>query len=116
MTEPKDMSNAELAEEAIELENEPNFAERLPSHYADTLLEIAARLRAMEWQPIESAPRDNTHILVSFPKPMKSTLNWSSRQVFNAYFSPQANDWCIEGQWVEEQKPTHWQHLPPPPE
>jgi hypothetical protein len=67
------------------------------------------------WQPIETAPKDGTPILLGFPDSHSGEGRWmgdSSR-----------NHWGEVG-WFEfsddvlcdrPSKPTHWQPLPPPP-
>ena len=74
-----------------------------------------------EWQPIETAPKDGTSVL----------LHWSEDQGFNgaivlAFWSDiQAEDTAGDG-WalytgngygaLEAEDPTHWHALPEPPE
>jgi hypothetical protein len=74
----------------------------------------------MTWQPIETAPRDGTRILVSFGDMGVWQVSWTE---------PAYDDWMI---WcVDDNKhgpyalrgyaatgpraPTHWQPLPAPP-
>jgi hypothetical protein len=52
------------------------------------------------WQPIESAPKDGTRILVCAP-------GWEIAKV--THYHPQS--W----QWANRHKPTLWQPLPAPP-
>ncbi len=68
----------------------------------------------MEWQPIETAPRDGTNILVWWPSEMHcpvtahySTGKWTNEPGFA---------WKFTG-WGQEKKtePTHWMPLPEPP-
>lgn len=61
----------------------------------------------MEWQPIETAPRDGTPILVA---------------VEGGRFYADKAEWTASG-WAypchnhgPEISPTHWMPLPPPPE
>lgn len=73
-----------------------------------------------DWQPIESAPKDGTIILIA-----------KGRYVFAAYWSqcPMATGGSAEYPWVfldetngvngyigDENGPSHWQPLPKPPE
>jgi hypothetical protein len=59
------------------------------------------------WQPIETAPKDGTHVIIFDP---------SDSRPREAVF-----DTCY-GQWVDpieaydEYSPTHWMPLPAPPE
>jgi len=86
-------------------------------HYADAADETAGqfildRLTAQGWQPIETAPRDYTRILV-----------FSNRGVFAVEFDPSwgADGWwlCVDGKHDEYplrgNAPTHWMPLPSPP-
>lgn len=55
-----------------------------------------------DWQPIETAPRDGTEVLLH-----------QSRWVTIGCFDPDDNSWwCVEGGEIE---PDHWQPLPAPP-
>lgn len=63
----------------------------------------------MEWQPIETAPLDDTDIIVA----TKSGL------VGEAYFCQAFRALCWAGTDIDEQggiyDATHWMHLPPHP-
>jgi len=60
-----------------------------------------------DWQPIETAPKDGTEILVYDVWQKKGELfivGWHFRD----------NSWrTVPGEWRKE--PTHWIRLPPPP-
>jgi len=56
----------------------------------------------MEWQPIETAPRDGTIILLSTPKGRVADGMWHKRY----------GVWAWTYVMVE---PTHWMPLPEPP-
>lgn len=60
----------------------------------------------MEWQPIETAPKDGTFILVAVPGDVKTHIMlvwWVDGWCFDMTKTP------ITG------TPTHWQPLPKPP-
>jgi hypothetical protein len=67
----------------------------------------------MEWQPIESAPRDGTHI-----------LGYADGEMTTVYWEPGSvgihPHWCLVVVvcWVEGDEfwPTHWMPLPKPPQ
>lgn len=60
----------------------------------------------MEWQPIETAPRDGTRILVFYPV--------LDGHIFTAGF--EFGTWQ-SGIWDgRREQPTHWMPLPEPPE
>ena len=63
----------------------------------------------MEWQPIETAPKNGEWVLLYFPHYAKSSVGkWRSP-------SPEYyQHWCIEG-GVTPYDPTHWMPLPQPP-
>ena len=84
------------------------------------------------WRDIESAPKDGTCVLVYF-----SRLTWRDMQGNPCSFGELRDHverfetgWFQDGQWyesgtghdmfegwqTEEQQPTHWMPLPPPPE
>ena len=68
--------------------------------------QAASAVQRSAWQPIETAPRDGSQILV-----------WDGKDVFIA--------WCCKGRWMYDDlmespyltpwHPTHWQPLPSPP-
>jgi hypothetical protein len=59
----------------------------------------------MDWQLIESAPTDGTHVLVFAPG-----VEGLSDLMAVAAYHPDAG-WCID----ELRWPTHWMRLPPKP-
>lgn len=61
-----------------------------------------------EWQPIETAPKDGTHILVHFWEP-KTTMVCQ-------YVAADLFCWSvIGGECWNGKHATHWMPLPPPP-
>lgn len=65
----------------------------------------------MEWQPIETAPKDGTEFLA-----------WRRGMFANCYRVPRddCEMWCFGGQSAAVEyrpsiKPSHWMPLPPPP-
>lgn len=72
---------------------------------------IAALRHLSEWQPIETAPRDGTHILCFHPK-YDMILNgvWDGGHI---------NDFEMKDErleYVKDFRPTHWRPLPPGPD
>jgi hypothetical protein len=73
------------------------------------------RLRAaLQWQPIETAPRDGTPILArekgAGPAVYMMCAMWSGSEL-EGWRIPGARGWT-NARWFH---PTHWMHLPPPP-
>lgn len=74
----------------------------------------------MNWQPIESAPKDGTYILVSNPAAGGSWVaHWFPVAVSGYKFdqpwrSVMLNHWHIPEK-TRYVPPTHWMPLPPPP-
>jgi len=79
-----------------------------------------ARLKAtQEWQPIETAPKDGTYILVAT---VHGAWIAQYKAVFQSGFAPD-NPWCsvmLNHDHVERRyrtwRPSHWMKLPQPPE
>ncbi len=76
----------------------------------------------MEWQPIETAPKDGTHILAHGTYQWEDYVhNQKSGSVVVAWYD--AEGWGVSC-WVlvnsnpyqDRCQPTHWMPLPPPPE
>ena len=58
-----------------------------------------------EWQPIETAPKDGTEVLV-----------FSSGKMFMSFYSHDVGSWCIDGRYDDfVEDVTHWMPLPQPP-
>jgi hypothetical protein len=58
-----------------------------------------------EWQPIDTAPKDYTYILL-----------WNGNWHWIGMWDGNASKWEIDGdQYEEDLKPTHWVPLPAPP-
>ena len=81
---------------------------------ARTAREIAMA-KAAKWQPIESAPRDGTHVLVgTFPAPAghvtTTTAHWfDGGWALSVNYDAEHSDHGVS-------HPTHWMPPPPPPE
>lgn len=69
------------------------------------------------WQPISTAPKDGTHVLLAIRGEKRTVLNWRGKRVVAGYFQAQGHDWMVEGNWAKLNgvKPTHWLPLPSPP-
>lgn len=79
------------------------------------LKQHADRLRALlaerEWQPIETAPKDGTEVLLWIDDDEESPRkgHWEPRLSLN-----RPHKWSVAYGWCED-KPTHWMPLPAPP-
>lgn len=66
----------------------------------------------MKWQPIDTAPKDGTRVILFYGGRDKS----DEGQIYTASWCPYFNGWeadCIDGFYGAT--PTHWQPLPEPP-
>lgn len=82
-------------------------------------------MTTQEWQPIETAPKDKTNVIVAVP-----TQYMDGYHVGEAYFDPEhygGGDWWWSGTYygdyhagpisdVNWHEPTHWMPLPSPPD
>jgi len=71
----------------------------------------------MEWNPIETAPKDGTNILV-YGKPTDiEGCEFRTAGVHAAYWDAIDRSFCLKGAtWLGPFiAPSHWQHLPEPP-
>ena len=68
-----------------------------------------------EWQPISTAPRDGTHILLSCGPEV--WFGWWQDRKKHAGEWVFADPDCAEGinGWIAGYGPTYWHPLPPPP-
>ena len=65
----------------------------------------------MNWQPIETAPKDGSVVLlyVGMIRPDYACAHW------NGHFWEVINPECVcDGFWSEFGQPTHWMPLSPP--
>ena len=65
-----------------------------------------------QWQPIETVPSGRTVLLFSWSS---DRTNW---KMATGWYSDGAGLWEWDGRWLDkpyDQKPTHWQPLPEPP-
>ena len=106
MTNPSDMSNAELAD-ALDKDCSYDLDDPIPH-----LREAASRLRAMEWQPIETAPKDGTTVLYLSPA-LGIWVGCEPEGYARGEWSRRGNSWC--GQAFGDGDETHWCNLPPAP-
>jgi hypothetical protein len=77
----------------------------------------------MNWQPIETAPKDGTMILVYEPAIGEYGEEGIYIVSWNREYSRQPKTWCVILSEQDEQGgcstvdyATHWMPLPPPPE
>ena len=66
----------------------------------------------MEWQPIETAPRDGTFVLVCGPDGVDKAQfrDWSFEPAWTRDYTA-----SYENDLADVTAPTHWMPLPPPP-
>jgi len=67
----------------------------------------------MKWQPIETAPKDKTVIILGF------LPHWSlngSRRVYEGRWSKTQNTWTSVNGFMIFSEASHWMPLPQPPE
>ena len=78
------------------------------SHHARVALipMLVAVIRAQQWKPIETAPRDGGYFMALSPDMSKYpvTVKWSLHE--DRWCEEVTTDWC---------DPTHWMPLPKPP-
>ena len=73
----------------------------LPPEKLARLFALARRGAAVQWRPIEEAPKDGTHILVTNGKRQAAAYWWPAVWMGTTHCGMN--------------EPTHWMPLPPPP-
>ena len=71
----------------------------------------------MDWQPIDTAPKDGRSILVyGLPKDIEG-VRFTAPGVHAAYWDSIDSSYCLKGaSWLGPFiEPTHWMELPAPP-
>lgn len=66
----------------------------------------------MEWQPIETAPKDGTEVILYVPDFDKVTTGWYSQKT---RLWPHCEEFTEDGEPCNVGLPSHWMPLPPPP-
>jgi uncharacterized protein DUF551 len=64
-----------------------------------------------EWQPIETAPKDE-HVQILTFKARTNNILWAGPWYQTSFWSPK---WGMFVGWPRDEKPTHWMPLPEPP-
>lgn len=68
----------------------------------------------MNWQPIDTAPKDGTWLLLFRPGKEGNRIaeaRWRGNWMDKGSYEWGGNSWC----YPENSQPTHWMPLPPPP-
>ncbi|REF70371.1 DUF551 domain-containing protein [Paracoccus versutus] len=73
---------------------------------------VLAHRKAEAWQPISSAPKDGTTVMVYVPDFEKITEAWFCEQTG---LWPHSAAYSEEGEPCNVGQPTHWRPLPAPP-
>lgn len=81
--------------------------ESLGSLVPKYLYDLARRGAAVQWRPIEEAPKDGTEFIAYRP----------DAGVFTASYDPEQECWFANHGYedITDDQPTHWMPLPPPP-
>ena len=94
------------------IEDEPNNYSGMNTKGAyEIMCEAADRIEELEWQPIETAPKDGTRVLLFVPPYGPSTGHYKDR----SNWGPSASNWYAHAALNKEAEPTHWMPLPEPP-
>jgi hypothetical protein len=84
----------------------------------DVLKTIRAALESMQWQPIETAPKDGSVIYLYCPRFNCTRGSWKHDEYFRdeeRWFS-EDGDSESTGYYYVPLNPTHWMPIPTPPE
>jgi hypothetical protein len=71
----------------------------------------------MDWQPIETAPKDAPVLLFGMTNPDERMVRFKKPVVFSGYWESLDEAWCAHGSHWDGPffQPTHWMPLPAPP-
>lgn len=104
---PEIAETLEKAAAAIRaLSPDPYYLDRVRNEAATAALEQAA-----QWQPIETAPKDGTQILLGHGNSL-----WIDEWIPDAKYEVRNGEggcWMMCDQWTDPEIPSHWQPLPP---
>lgn len=110
---------------ALEAEHDAFGFKRIVKAHNDIVRELLALREAHRWLPIETAPKDSTHITVgTFPASPGhitiTTAHWFDSCAVGAKSG--IGEWALSVNFDGDrsshgvEKPTHWRPLPAPPE
>jgi hypothetical protein len=74
-----------------------------------------------EWQPIETAPKDGTRVIVAFRNNCVTIARWSDACAFESndegphWVEWECDDHFYSSHLTGPNEPTHWMPLPEPP-
>lgn len=119
MTQPYLAEAVERLRERVTLALERDES-ATPDVAPDDLAALLSYVEGMKWQPIESAPRDGTHILIAFGS------DWVSSAIYCSN-DDDAHPWkfldqqgqsipILNGARDDKYGPTRWLPLPPAPD
>ena len=69
-----------------------------------------------EWQPISTAPRDGTRVLLYASPYGAGSGHWSHRQELSEGYFPVEGHWKLHFCLNKDAHPTHWMPLPASPD
>jgi hypothetical protein len=78
-----------------------------------------------DWNPIETAPKDGTKVLlvdINAKKPSVYTgAFYVTQQIVNGKYLPESSRWAVNhglpaGLFFDKFEPTHWMEIPPIPQ
>ena len=103
----------------IELQEQLEYIEWVgdnPKAYAAELHQLESRLDAVQWQPIETAPKDGTTIIAyGMSRPCSGIMPQAKPEEFLRTIAYRHGNW--QAGWVNAiPVPTHWMPLPEPPQ
>lgn len=88
---------------------DPTCKDCVPSRKAEAAIASAlAAVDAAGWRPIETAPKDGTHVLAWFPEP-------EEYEVMIVRYWADGELWMTVGPVEDDVYPTHWMPLPAAP-
>ena len=132
MTDQRAIEIAEQIQQKAVIFGTPDHPTRFLNLVAQSIIQqygderaAAARLDALEkmqWQPIETAPRDGTRVLLVTKYKLVCEAFYSTPEKHIKGGSPPQYGWCTSYNEDDpfynsyEENPTHWMPLPTPPQ
>lgn len=92
------------------VETESDFYDIMVGWFANAIMSGIDNAPAPTWQPIETAPKDHTRLLLMVPPYGVSCGH------FDCLWENGTERWVMHSVLNKSATPTHWMHLPAPPE